>query len=66
VPPRDSSVQTAFRLPRDMLRRIDRVAKALEKDVERGSIRVTRAHATRLIILKGLAAYEKLSSESSR
>lgn len=55
MPPKSKSVQTAFRMPRDLIDKVDRFARELERDHPLELTKpVTRADAVRVLILRGL------------
>ena len=59
---RKAKQQVAFRLPTDMLARIDRVMRQLQ--AENPGVDVTRTYAARVIIDAGLAQFEQRRSKS--
>jgi hypothetical protein len=64
--PKPKTVQTAFRFPRDLLTKVDRFARELERDHPLELTKpVTRAEAVRVLILRGLE-FSKRDAKGAR
>lgn len=64
--PKPKTVQTAFRFPKDLITKVDRFARELERDHPLELTKpVTRADAVRVLILRGLE-FSKQSKASEK
>ena len=65
MPPKPKTVSTAFRFPKELLGRIDRFARELEREYPLELTKpITRAEAVRILILRGLEFSKRTKSAS--